>query len=262
MFNTSIGSRDGRCRRWRIPRQRWPAPRRPPFILNFEFIRLFFSVTGDLPQAQGAKRVRRQIPINAQAVIALVARNRASRLRANDTVDLSTVITLARQSLLHRGHSRVTRLIGVAILIVVLFAVVVIRIVSVRVTVGAVAISVSVIIIRIPIRPSPPRPKSDVEYHPRTVEEVATMPVPDVITAAVPIAVPVRRMLREDVIMPVRRKIISVANLTATGSVACHVCDRLIFTVRKTLDVIAAIHICTRELASSKRAAHVRIHRM
>ena len=74
--------------------------RRPPFILNFEFIRLFFSLTGGLPQAHGAERVRGQIAINPQAVAALVARNRMSRLRANDTVDCSTIITLARESFL------------------------------------------------------------------------------------------------------------------------------------------------------------------
>jgi hypothetical protein len=44
------------------------------------------------------------------------------------------------------------------------------------------------------------------------------MAIPHVIAAAIPIAVPVARMLRGDMIPPVRRKIISVANLAPATS--------------------------------------------
>src|SRR5438874_13132668 len=104
MFNTSIGSRDGRCRRWRISRQRWPAPRRPPFILNFEFIRLFFSVTGDLPQAQTRQRLIRQRARDAKTVIALKAPNRSTCPWTDNAVDLTAIIAFAGKTPLRRGN--------------------------------------------------------------------------------------------------------------------------------------------------------------
>jgi hypothetical protein len=51
------------------------------------------------------------------------------------------------------------------------------------------------------------------------------MSVPPVVSVPIPISMPIRRMLCEDVVMPIRRKIISIANLTTAGSLACYIRD-------------------------------------
>ena len=84
------------------------------------------------------------------------------------------------------------------------------------------------------------------------------MPVPPMVGVTIPIGMQVCRMLREDVVVPVRGKIVSIANLSTAGSLTCYIGERLISAVRKM--IISAIHIAPRELVPGKRAAHVRIH--
>src|SRR5207302_11016639 len=140
------------------------------------------------------------------------------RLRAKHAVDLSVIITFSRELLLRGGNSRVGAGISIAVLSVRLVALVSAGIVVARVVAVLIRIViVSVIIVRV-VRIRPPRIKSEVEDDPGAVDESAMMSLPDVIAAAIPIALPVSRMLRDDVIPPVRRKIICAPNLATAGS--------------------------------------------
>src|SRR5215471_21073010 len=65
-------------------------------------------------------------------------------------------------------------------------------------------------------------------------------------------------LLREHVVVPVRRQIISIANLSTAGSLPGYIGERLISAVRKT--IISAIHIAPRELVPGKRAARIHIY--
>src|SRR5437016_10235140 len=151
------------------------------------------------------------------------------------------IVTLARESLLRSGDDRVGGLVGVTVLIGVGIAVsarvVITRVVCVRIAV----IPVSVVIIGIPVRP--PWIESEIENDPGAIDESAMMPAPNVIAAAIPIALPVARMLRYDVVPPVRGKIISTANLGCAVSPVSGVCNRAISCVRESRRTIAAIDI-------------------
>ena len=73
------------------------------------------------------------------------------------------------------------------------------------------------------------------------------MSVPDVIAVAIPIALPITRVLGDDVIPPVRRKIIPGANLACAVSIASQIRSRAIF--RELVRTINAIDIISaREL--------------
>src|SRR5262249_28972899 len=167
----------------------------PESVTGFNFVLIIDrSVARYSTQSERGQRVVRQRASDLQSVIALKLRQCGASLRAEHTIDLSAIIAVVRKALLDRGNGRVTTVIGVTVLVVVLFAAVVILIVavSVRIIVVAVAISVDVVIVRIPVRPAPPRPKSNVEDHPRTIKPVATMSVPPVIRVMIPITMPVR----------------------------------------------------------------------
>jgi hypothetical protein len=86
------------------------------------------------------------------------------------------------------------------------------------------------------------------------------MPVPNVIATAIPIALPVARMLRYDVVPPVRRKIISAANLARAISALSQIPDRAISRVRELRRTIAAIDISGRELTCADRRASIGIN--
>src|SRR5439155_25985772 len=107
-----------------------------------------------------------------------------------------------------------------AVLAVILFVLVSARIGIARVVVIRVAVViVRVIVVRVvPVRP--PWIESEVKDDPGAIDESAMMPAPNVIAAAIPIALPVARMLRYDVVPPVRGKIISTAHLACASSLA------------------------------------------
>ena len=167
------------------------------------------------------------------------------------------IVTLARESLLRSGDDRVGGLVGVTVLIGVGIAVsarvVITRVVCVRIAV----IPVSVVIIGIPVRP--PWIESEVKDDPGAIDESAMMPAPNVIAAAIPIALPVARMLRYDVVPPVRGKIISTAHLACASSLASQVRNRAISCVRKLRRTIAAIDISARKLTRTDRSARIRM---
>src|SRR6266568_2017495 len=177
-----------------------------------------------------------------QAMIALILCDRGPRSRSENAIDLSAIITFPCQPLLRRRNRRVGVGIAVTVLAVILFAlvnagIVIARVVAVRIRV----VIVGVIVVRVvPIRP--PRIESEVEDDPGSVDEPTMMSVPNVIAAAIPIALPVTRMLRDDVVPPIRRKIIPGANLACAISIASQIRIRAIF----------------RELIRADRSARIR----
>jgi hypothetical protein len=73
-------------------------------------------------------------------------------------------------------------------------------------------IAVTVIIIWIPIPPPrPPRIEAKVKPPPESVDEDEAMTMEKMVTIAVPISVPIGRMLREHMILPVRAQIVSIS---------------------------------------------------
>src|SRR5207302_1028752 len=124
------------------------------------------------------ERVRRQSSGHTQSVAALVACNSSPCFWASNAVDLSAIVTLARESLLRSGDDRVGGLVGVTVLIGVGIAVsarvVITRVVCVRIAV----IPVSVVIIGIPVRP--PWIESEVKDDAGAIDESAMMPTGNV----------------------------------------------------------------------------------
>ena len=93
---------------------------------------------------------------------------------------------------------------------------VVIRIALINAGVVAVRIIIiRVVVVRITVWV--PR-ESEIEDEPRAVDKTATVAMPEMVAIPIPIAMPVGRMLREDAVVPIRRKIISIANLASTSS--------------------------------------------
>jgi len=151
-------------------------------------------------------------------------------LRPQDAVDSSMVITCCRQFVLQVGNlcgdgGPIVRTVAVPIIIrgIVAALVVIGRIVAVLIVVRrpvgrariiAVAIwipiavtvwvTVGIIIVGVVIveGPAEPREETDIEDKPGTVHEAATVPVPEMVAPAVPIAIPIGRALGEDVILP------------------------------------------------------------
>src|SRR5437588_2799384 len=156
------------------------------FMNRFPCLRLFPLTWA---QSQSVERVRRQSSGHTQSVAALVACHSLPCFRPSNAVDLSAIVTLARESLLRSGDDRVGGLVGVTVLIGVGIAVsarvVITRVVCVRIAV----ISVSVVIIGIPVRP--PWIESEVKDDPGAIDESAMMPAPNVIAAAIPITLPI-----------------------------------------------------------------------
>ena len=170
-------------------------------VLDFVFVILLVSllVACHSLQPESAQRVRVKIPGHAQALVTLVTHDRATGFRAEDTVDFSPVITLSRKLLLDcrdRGIGILPRRVVGALAVVIGIAtlinprIVVIRVVIRRVV--AVAIWIPIIV----------RIKSRVIDEPEAVDEVATMSVPPMITAPVPIAMPIGRASRKDMFSP------------------------------------------------------------
>ena len=109
--------------------------------------------------------------------------------------------------------------------------------IGIRVVIGG------VIVVRIPIRP---RIKPEVEDDPGAVDETAMMSMPPVVAASVPITMPIGRMLRDDVISPVRRETVSTPDLACAISFASRIGNRVISSVREIGETIAAIDISAR----------------
>ena len=84
------------------------------------------------------------------------------------------------------------------------------------------------------------------------------MSVPDVIAVAIPIALPITRVLGDDVIPPVRRKIIPGANLACAVSIASQIRNRTISCVRELIRTIDAIDISVPELIRIDRSDRIR----
>src|SRR5437016_11411913 len=182
-----------------------------------------------LSQAERSQCVGRQISARLQTLVALITDDGMMRFRSEDAVDLSTVITCSGQSVLSVGNlygggssgrtvavpgipGRIVAgliIIGriVAVLTVVRGPVVRARIIAVAIRIPiavAVRIAVGIIIVGVVIveGPAEPREETDIEDEPGTVHKAATVPVPEMVAPAVPIAIPIARALGEDVIMP------------------------------------------------------------
>src|SRR2546423_916580 len=103
-------------------------------------------------------------------------------------------------SLVNTGIVGALRLVGIAVLIVIHLPLVIagIRIVRIRiiVTVGRRAVAiirkaiVAIVIVRVVRRP--PRRKSQIEDHPRSINEGALVAIPPMVAVAVPVAMPTR----------------------------------------------------------------------
>src|SRR5439155_18597020 len=94
-------------------------------------------------QSQSFERVRRQSSGHTQTVVALIARHGSPCFWASNAVDLSMIVTLARESLLRSGDDRVGGLVGVTVLIgvgIAVSAVVITRVVCVRIAVIPVSV--------------------------------------------------------------------------------------------------------------------------
>ena len=80
--------------------------------------------------------------------------------------------------------------------------------------------------------PRPPWIEADIEDDPATVDKAAMMSMPPMVATAVPIMMPVRGMLRKDMVPPIRAKsVVSVANLTNAISDVLRGRDRAISSV-------------------------------
>ena len=210
----------------------WKGHRAPaldsPFVgsPNWFPLRLITGIISGLLQPQGVERLSRQFSSDGKTMVTLVFCDCGTRFLPEDPVDLAAVISFPRQSFLDGRDRRVAGLIGITILIVIDIAVSAGIIVPISVSVGvAVVIGIAVaIVVIVWVPPRPPRIKSDVEYHPRAVKEMATMPVPPVIAASVPIAMPSRRMLRGHVVAPIGTKIrASISHLGCAISCASEI---------------------------------------
>src|ERR1700736_4116511 len=77
--------------------------------------------------------------------------------------------------------------------------------------------------------PRPPWIEADIEDDPATVDKAAMMSMPPMVATAVPIMMPVRGVLRKDVVPPTRTKrVASVADLTNAISDALRIRERAI----------------------------------
>jgi hypothetical protein len=84
------------------------------------------------------------------------------------------------------------------------------------------------------------------------------MSAPDVIATAIPIPLPVARVLRDNVIPPVRGKTISAADLAGADSVTSQIRSRTISCLRELIRTIDAIDISARELIRTDRSDPIR----
>src|SRR5438128_7995806 len=218
-------------------------------------------------QAERSQCVGRQISARLQTLVALITDQRMTCLRPQDAVDSSMVITCCRQFVLEVGNLRgdggpIVRtgtvpaipgrivaaliIIGriVAVLIVGRGPVVRARIIAVAIWIPiavAVWVTVGIIIVGVVIveGPAEPREETDIEDEPGTVHKAATVPVPEMVAPAVPIAIPIGRALREDVIMPgtnIANCSVPAAGLELRGAItttALYFCEAI---------VMAALH--------------------
>ena len=134
----------------------------------------------------------------------MVARNRSSCLRSKYAVDFSTIITFLGEPFLSGGDGRIGILIDVAVLPVIFFGLVTVRIVIPWIVVVQIGIVTVAIVVAVWIQERVPGIKSEVEDDPGTVNEMATVTVPEMITPAIPVTLPVGRALCEYVVMPIR----------------------------------------------------------
>src|ERR1043166_8104569 len=169
----------------------------------------------DFSESQCRQRFSVQATGDPQTVTSLKARNRSTCLRTNDAVDRSVVKTVLSQMILRRRNGRgrifVRRGSVLTVILVVLVAVRIFRIIRVRIVV--------VVRIIIAVRKSVvPRIKAGIEHDPVAVEEMTTMPVPPMIMITIPIALPVRRTLRDDMIAPFCGQIITASTNLARAA--------------------------------------------
>jgi hypothetical protein len=85
------------------------------------------------------------------------------------------------------------------------------------------------------------------------------MSIPRMVAVAIPIAVPVTRMLRGDVIPPVRRQTVSAPDLACGSSSVAWVSNPTIFSIRDSGNTIAAIDISARDLSPTNRSTRIRM---
>src|SRR6202035_4415102 len=207
---------------------------------------------------------------HVQAMTALVTPERQAHLRAERTVAFALIKALSRESLLCCDNCRVVRvrliavavrivvrfglvntgivvilrLIGIAVLIVMHLPLIIAGIVVARLRIGRIRVVVVVVrvivarvwravavVVRIVSAIPPPRIKTDIEYHPRSIDEAAPMAIPPMVAMPVPVAMPIPRLLPEDVLLPVTAKTsvsipvsVSIAELIHGISLVPHAC--------------------------------------
>ena len=87
------------------------------------------------------------------------------------------------------------------------------------------------------------------------------MSVPPMISVAIPIAMPIPGVLREDVLLPVRAKIpVSVVRLRRAISCALGILYYVISAIAETRTIDAAIHVSLRELTRLDRRVRARVY--
>src|SRR5207302_8961150 len=158
---------------------------------------------------------------HAQTFVALITHQRVTRFRSENAIDLSVIITGSRQLILDVSHRRSlvrTRavsalIIGIGVTLIVVVRLIVVIVVSALVVgsrlivnagiiaIGAVGIGIIVIVgVGIVVGPAVPRDKSEIEDEPGIVHPTATMSLPPMVAVTVPIAMPISRPSREDML--------------------------------------------------------------
>src|SRR5262245_31859613 len=149
-------------------------------------------------------------------------------------------------------------------LALVIAGVVVTRIVIVRIRIvidevrrdGAILRDVVAVVFIIRVVRRPPRIKSDTKDHPRFVDEATPVTVPPMIATSVPVAMPISRMPRDDVPLPVTTEmIVSISEIVSTPeigpvtelasgiSLVPHACGGWISVIRESRETIGLIRL-------------------
>ena len=117
-----------------------------------------------------------------------------------------------------RGPSNAACRAGRAVAVVIAVITAISVAISVRIVAVVIGIAVTVtIVVRVIPPPWPPRIKADVKSEPGASDEAPTMAMPKMVVIVAPVGMPVGRMLRDDVVVPVRRKPVSVSYLARAG---------------------------------------------
>src|SRR5438094_7283169 len=189
------------------------------------------------------------------------------------------ILIVVAFSLVNTGIVVPVRLIGIAVLVVILLALVVTGIIVARLIIvrirrivpGRIWVIITTIVrgaigvgVR-GIRVRPQRIKADIEDHPRSVKEMTSVAVPPVIAVAVPITMPVRRTLGEDVVSPVSTKmVVSIPELDSGISLVPDACGALISVTRKSRETLPLIRLsdgCRSEWTRARKRRPITIDR-